>query len=53
MKYTTPTFYKEFKCIGGACEDSCCDNWEIDLDDESLKLYMSQKGEFGKRMKAC
>ncbi|MBE5923268.1 MAG: hypothetical protein E7271_02220 [Lachnospiraceae bacterium] len=53
MKYTTPTFYKEFKCIGGACEDSCCDNWEIDLDDESLKFYMSQKGEFGKRMKAC
>lgn len=53
MRYTTPTFYKEFKCIGGACEDSCCDYWEIDLDDESLKYYMAQKGEFGKRMKAC
>ena len=53
MRYTTPAFYREFKCIGGACEDSCCDYWEIDLDDESLKFYMAQKGEFGKRMKAC
>ncbi|MBR1599672.1 MAG: flagellin lysine-N-methylase [Lachnospiraceae bacterium] len=53
MQYRTVSFYDEFKCIGGACEDSCCDNWEIDLDDGSLKLYMSQKGEFGKRLKKC
>ena len=53
MNYRTVTYYNEFKCIGGACEDSCCDNWEIDLDDESLKLYMSQKGELGKRFKNC
>lgn len=53
MQYRTVSFYDEFKCIGGACEDSCCDNWEIDLDDGSLKLYMSQKGDFGKRLKKC
>lgn len=53
MNYRTVSYYDEFKCIGGACEDSCCDNWEIDLDDESLKFYMSQKGEFGKRLKKC
>lgn len=53
MNYRTVSYYNEFKCIGGACEDSCCDNWEIDLDDGSLKLYMSQKGEFGKRLKKC
>lgn len=53
MNYRTVSYYNEFKCIGGACEDSCCDNWEIDLDDGSLKLYMSQKGEFGKRIKSC
>lgn len=53
MQYRTVSYYNEFKCIGGVCEDSCCDNWEIDLDDGSLKLYMSQKGEFGRRMKSC
>ncbi len=53
MKYRTTQFYKEFKCIGGICEDSCCENWEIDLDDVSLKKYMKQGGEFGKRLKDC
>ena len=53
MEYRTVSYYNEFKCIGGVCEDSCCDNWEIDIDDVSLKLYMSQKGEFGRRMKSC
>lgn len=53
MNYRTAQFYKEFKCIGGICEDSCCENWEIDLDDVSLKKYMKQGGEFGKRLKDC
>ena len=51
MKYRTASFYREFKCIGGGCEDSCCENWEIDLDEASLKNYMKQEGEFGKRLK--
>ena len=51
MDYRTVSFYHEFQCIGGICEDSCCENWEIDLDDASLKLYMKQKGEFGKRLR--
>lgn len=51
MKYRTAAFYPEFHCIGGICEDSCCENWEIDLDDYSLKQYMKQTGDFGKRLK--
>lgn len=51
MKYRTASFYKKFHCIGGICEDSCCENWEIDLDEISLKRYMKEKGDFGKRLK--
>ncbi len=51
MNYRTMSFYKEFSCIGGVCEDSCCENWEIDLDEESVKLYKKQTGAFGKRLK--
>lgn len=51
MNYRTVSYYPEFHCIGGKCEDSCCENWEIDLDDASLKRYMKQKGAFGKRLK--
>lgn len=51
MKYRTVSWYKEFHCVGGICEDSCCENWEIDLDNASLKSYMKQRGAFGKRLK--
>lgn len=51
MEYRTASFYKEFHCVGGICEDSCCENWEIDLDEASLKRYMKQSGDFGKRLK--
>ena len=51
MNYRTASFYKEFHCIGGICEDSCCENWEIDLDEASLKRYMKEKGQFGKRIR--
>ena len=30
MNYRTVSYYQEFHCIGGICEDSCCENWEIE-----------------------
>ncbi|MCM1498065.1 MAG: flagellin lysine-N-methylase [Clostridium sp.] len=51
MKYRTVSWYNDFRCIGGICEDSCCENWEIDLDEASLKHYMKQGGDFGKRLR--
>lgn len=51
MKYRTVSWYSDFHCIGGICEDSCCENWEIDLDEASLKHYMKQGGDFGKRLR--
>lgn len=41
MKIIKPNFYKDFKCIAGACPDSCCQGWEVDADGESLKYYAS------------
>lgn len=39
MKVIKPTFYKDFKCIAGACPDSCCQGWEVDADADSLAYY--------------
>ncbi len=39
MKIVKPTFYKNFKCIAGACPDSCCQGWEVDADSSSLDYY--------------
>lgn len=46
-----PTYFNEFACIGGACEDNCCIGWEVDIDDESLEVYKSVGGEFGDRLR--
>ena len=45
MILRTPSFYKDFKCIAGACPDSCCQGWEVDADEKSLKYYKTISGE--------
>lgn len=39
MKELRPSYYKEFRCIGGACTDTCCAGWEIDVDDVTYDKY--------------
>lgn len=51
MIYKYPDYYKEFNCIGGKCEATCCAGWEIVVDEESLEKYDDVKGEFGKRLR--
>lgn len=34
-----PKYIKEFECIGGECEDSCCVGWDIDIDKATFKKY--------------
>lgn len=38
-----PKYLKEFKCIGGSCEDTCCINWEIYIDKDTFKKYENIK----------
>ena len=49
-KVTLPHYFKEFKCIGGKCEDSCCIGWDIDIDERTLgprvKDYMTSTDGF-------
>lgn len=39
IKVRYPAYLKEFKCIGGCCEDTCCCNWEIYIDKITFELY--------------
>ncbi len=51
MKILQPDYYKDFKCIASACEDTCCAGWEVDVDDEKYHFYKTVKGALGKRLK--
>ncbi|MDE6659779.1 MAG: flagellin lysine-N-methylase [Eubacterium sp.] len=50
MKLVTPSFYKNFACIAGACPDSCCQGWEVDADEESLAYYKTLSGSLRERI---
>ena len=50
MKTYAPDYYKNFKCIANKCKHSCCVGWEIDIDDDTLKLYNSIDSDFGKEI---
>ncbi|GAA0078700.1 flagellin lysine-N-methylase [Clostridium sp. CTA-5] len=38
-----PQYVKNFKCIGSACEDSCCIGWTIEVDKKTYKKYKELK----------
>ncbi len=48
----TPHYYKDFKCIADKCRDSCCIGWEIDIDPDTLDMYMSIDGEIGELLRS-
>lgn len=39
MKTVVPDYYKEFKCIADKCNHTCCQGWEVEIDDESLARF--------------
>lgn len=50
MKLRKPSYFDQFHCIGSACSDTCCANWEIEVDEEAAKRYASFSGEMGAKL---
>jgi lysine-N-methylase len=46
MYYLYPDYYKKFHCIADKCIDTCCAEWQIVIDDESLEKYRNYKGDY-------
>ena len=34
-----PSYYEQFSCIAGACTFTCCQEWKINVDPETLKRW--------------
>lgn len=47
MKEYYPAYYGEFRCLAGACPDSCCRHWEVVVDDDTFARYRSLEGPLG------
>ena len=53
MRCRAPIYYQKFKCIADRCRHSCCVGWEIDVDEESRRIYRSLTGEIGNTVRAA
>ena len=51
MKQRRPVYYDRFTCLGGSCPDSCCQMWDIQVDEESAGRYLALPGELGDRLR--
>lgn len=51
MRTLVPDFFDDFYCKAGACKTTCCQKWEIDIDEATAERYMDIPGELGKKLK--
>ena len=47
MELLYPSYYKQFMCIASRCPDSCCHEWEVQVDADSAARYRSLEGSLG------
>ncbi|MBE6981407.1 MAG: hypothetical protein E7437_03685, partial [Ruminococcaceae bacterium] len=47
MVLTYPDYFEEFTCLAGSCPDSCCQEWEVDVDGTAAASYLALSGDLG------
>ena len=51
MKIAQPDYFETFQCLAGKCPDSCCHEWEIQVEESAAEFYRGLSGELGDRLR--
>ena len=51
MLISKPSYFDEFRCIASACPDSCCKEWDVQVDATAAEYYRSLSGPLGDRLR--
>ena len=51
MLITKPSYFDYFRCIAASCPDSCCKEWDVQVDAVSADYYRSLTGNLGDRLR--
>lgn len=43
--------FDAFRCIASACPDSCCQLWDVEVDEASYQKYLSIPGDLGEKLR--
>lgn len=52
MKIYKTEDYDSFRCIASKCPDSCCQLWDVEVDETSYKKYLQMEGSIGEKLRA-
>lgn len=52
MKLVYPSYYHDFRCVAAACPDSCCQEWDVEIDEASAGRYRAMEGPLGDALRA-
>lgn len=52
MLTRVPDYYEKFRCLAGACPHTCCEKWEVVLDEETACRYFGVPGPLGDRLRS-
>lgn len=47
MEKHYPSYYGEFRCAAAACPDSCCHEWDVQVDEASAARFQAMEGPLG------
>lgn len=53
MLTVVPDYYEQFRCLAGACPHSCCEQWEVVIDEEHAALYGQVDGPLGEKLRTA
>lgn len=51
MKIIKPAYYNQFHCLAELCPDSCCKDWDIQIDPKTAAFYRKLPGPLGDRLR--
>ena len=51
MQIIKSSYYDRFRCIASDCPDSCCKEWDVQVDADSAAFYRSLPGDLGDKLR--
>ena len=51
MLISKPSYFDSFRCIAERCPDSCCQEWDVQVDAASAEFYRGLSGALGDRLR--
>lgn len=51
MKLIKPSYFDTFRCTASACPDSCCKEWDVQIDPDKAAFYRDLPGQLGEHLR--